>query len=53
MTCKKCGGEMRLWLARPSFKSLACPSCEFVAIIREEDAKPDDRPSEDLAGARS
>ena len=36
MTCKKCGAQMRLWLLRPGYKSLACPSCEFVAIVRDE-----------------
>ena len=25
-TCKKCGGEMRLWLERSGFKSFACGS---------------------------
>jgi hypothetical protein len=40
MTCKKCGSEMRLWLLRPAFRSFACQSCEFVAIVREDSQQP-------------
>jgi hypothetical protein len=40
MTCKRCGGEMRLWLLRAGFKSFACRTCEFVLIAREEDPQP-------------
>jgi hypothetical protein len=36
MTCKKCGAEMRVWFLRPAFRSLVCPECEFVAIVRED-----------------
>jgi hypothetical protein len=36
MTCKKCGAQMRLWLMRPSFKSFACPGCDFVVIVPDE-----------------
>jgi RNase P subunit RPR2 len=36
MTCKKCGAQMRLWLLRPSFKSFACPGCDFVVIVPDE-----------------
>jgi hypothetical protein len=42
MICKKCGNEMQLWLQRPGFKSFACPSCEFVAITREDSAQPNE-----------
>jgi predicted RNA-binding Zn-ribbon protein involved in translation (DUF1610 family) len=49
MTCKKCGDEMRLWLERPGFKSFACPSCEFVAIAREDSPKTKDQPPRDDA----
>jgi hypothetical protein len=51
MTCKKCGGEMRLWLERPGFKSFACPSCEFVTIAREDNPKPKDQPPRDDAAS--
>jgi hypothetical protein len=40
MTCKKCGSEMRLWLLRPAFRSFACQSCQFVAIVREDSQQP-------------
>jgi hypothetical protein len=40
MTCKKCGSEMRLWLLRPAFRSFACQSCAFVAIVREDSQQP-------------
>jgi predicted RNA-binding Zn-ribbon protein involved in translation (DUF1610 family) len=40
MTCRKCGSEMRLWLLRPAFRSFACQSCEFVAIVREDSQQP-------------
>jgi hypothetical protein len=58
MTCKKCGGEMRLWLERSGFKSFACRSCEFVAIAREDSPEPQDQPKEqpprdDAASLRS
>jgi hypothetical protein len=54
MICKKCGGEMRLWLLRPEFKSFACQSCEFVAIAREESPSPIEQPPRDnVAGVRS
>jgi hypothetical protein len=33
---------MQLWLQRPGFKSFACPSCEFVAITREDSAQPNE-----------
>jgi hypothetical protein len=40
MACKKCGSEMRLWFLRPGLRSFACPSCEFVTIVREDDQQP-------------
>jgi hypothetical protein len=40
MTCKKCSSQMRLWFLRPAFKSFACASCEFVAIVREDSHQP-------------
>ena len=49
MTCKRCGGEMRLWFLRPGFKSFTCPCCEFVAIAREDNPKPKDQPPQDEA----
>jgi RNase P subunit RPR2 len=49
MTCKKCGGEMRLWLLRPEFKSFVCSSCEFVAIPREDSSKRNGEPQRDEA----
>ena len=49
MTCKKCGGEMRLWLLRPEFKSFVCSSCEFVAIAREDGSKRNGEPQQDGA----
>ena len=39
MTCKKCQSVMRLWLTTVSFKTYECPSCQFVAIEREEPKK--------------
>jgi hypothetical protein len=51
MTCKKCGGEMRLWLERPGFKSFACATCEFVAIARQDSPKPKDQPPRDDAAS--
>jgi ssDNA-binding Zn-finger/Zn-ribbon topoisomerase 1 len=53
MTCKKCGGEMRLWLLRPGFKSFACASCEFATIAGDDSPKPNDRRQDDGAGLRS
>jgi predicted RNA-binding Zn-ribbon protein involved in translation (DUF1610 family) len=38
---QKCGSEMRLWLLRQAFRSFACPSCEFVAIVREDKSTTD------------
>ena len=51
MTCKKCGGDMRLWLERSAFKSFACATCEFVAIARQDSPKPKDQPPRDDAAS--
>ena len=51
MTCKKCGGEMRLWLERSGFKSFACRSCEFVAIARQDSPEPKEQPPRDDAAS--
>jgi hypothetical protein len=53
MTCKKCGDRMRLRLLRPAFKSFACATCDWVAVVRDDNPSPAERTAVSERSTRS